>query len=122
MIFYLKIFEIFLFISSSRLDEAKKYRQLDRETINKLNQQIADLESECNMLRRSMESLETERQRDKTTINRLQQEVDKLRIVSSIRLFLSPSSSQMTWVKARLKSCLLNNMFKFCLRYIFVLP
>lgn len=63
-----------------QLDEAKKYRQLDRDTINKLNQQIADLESECNMLRRSMESLETERQRDKTTINRLQQEVDKLRI------------------------------------------
>ncbi|XP_053381001.1 70 kDa neurofilament protein-like isoform X4 [Mercenaria mercenaria] len=63
-----------------QLDESKKYRQLDRDTINKLNQQIADLESECSMLRRSMESLETERQRDKTTINRLQQEVDKLRI------------------------------------------
>lgn len=72
-----------------RLDEAKKYRQLDRDTINKLNQQIADLESECNMLRRSLESLETERQRDKTTINRLQQEVDKLRIVRqrSINIF-----------------------------------
>lgn len=63
-----------------QLDEAKKYRQIDRDTINKLNQQIADLESEINMLRRSMESLETERQRDKATINRLQQEVDKLRI------------------------------------------
>lgn len=63
-----------------QLDEAKKYRQIDRETINKLNQHVADLESEINMLRRSMDSLETERQRDKTTINRLQQDLDKLRI------------------------------------------
>lgn len=63
-----------------QLDEAKKYRQQDREVINKLNQQIADLESELNLLRRSIDSLETERGRDKATINRLQQEVDKLRI------------------------------------------
>ena len=35
------------------------------------------------MLRRSIESLETERARDKANINRLQQEVDKLRIVSA---------------------------------------
>lgn len=63
-----------------QLDESKKYRQIDRETINKLNQQVADLESEINMLRRSMDSLETDRSRDKATINRLQQEVDKLRI------------------------------------------
>ena len=34
------------------------------------------------MLRRTIESLETERARDKANINRLQQEVDKLRIVS----------------------------------------
>lgn len=74
-----------------RLDEAKKYRQLDRDTINKLNQQLADLESEINMLRRSMDSIETERQRDKTTINRLQQDLDKLRIVSI--LYLSESHS-----------------------------
>ncbi|XP_052789039.1 70 kDa neurofilament protein-like isoform X7 [Mya arenaria] len=63
-----------------QLDEAKKYRQQDREIMNKQNQQLADLESELNMLRRTIESLETERGRDKATINRLQQEVDKLRI------------------------------------------
>ena len=64
-----------------RLDEAKKYRQIDRDQINKLNQLLADHESEINMLRRSLESLETERARDRATIQRLQNEVDKLRIV-----------------------------------------
>jgi len=72
-----------------RLDESKKYRQQDRETINKLNQAVADLESELNMLRRTIESLETERGRDKAAISRLQQEVDKLRIVSTRSLVLS---------------------------------
>lgn len=45
-----------------------------------MNQQLADYESEINMLRRSLSSLETERDRDRTTIQRLQMEVDKLRI------------------------------------------
>ena len=79
--FYQKVvlsYQLFI----SRLDEAKKYRQVDREQINKLNQQLSDCESEINLLRRTIESLETERARDKATINRLQQEVDKLRIVS----------------------------------------
>ena len=64
------------------MEEARNYHQTDRDTINKLNQQLSDYEAEIAMLRRSIESLETERARDKSTINRLQNEVDKLRIVS----------------------------------------
>ncbi|CAG5134415.1 unnamed protein product, partial [Candidula unifasciata] len=62
------------------LDEAKKWRSQDRETINKLNQQVSELEGEVRMLRRTNDSLDTERQRDKATINRLQEELEKLRI------------------------------------------
>ncbi|PVD21889.1 hypothetical protein C0Q70_17692 [Pomacea canaliculata] len=63
-----------------RLDEAKKWRAQDRDTINKLNQQLSELEAEIRMLRRSNDSLDTERQRDKQTIARLNEELDKLRI------------------------------------------
>ena len=42
------------------------------------------------MLRRTVESLETERGRDKANINRLQQEVDKLRIVSKLDVTPNP--------------------------------
>ncbi|KAK6979224.1 hypothetical protein BgiMline_020194, partial [Biomphalaria glabrata] len=62
------------------LDEAKKWRAQDRETINKLNQQVSELEGEIRMLRRTNDSLDTERQRDKATIARLQEELEKLRI------------------------------------------
>lgn len=72
----------------SRLDEAKKWRAQDRDTINKLNQQLSELEAEIRMLRRSNDSLDTERQRDKQTIARLNEELDKLRIVSSAYLAL----------------------------------
>uniref|UniRef100_A0A2C9L3W2 IF rod domain-containing protein n=1 Tax=Biomphalaria glabrata TaxID=6526 RepID=A0A2C9L3W2_BIOGL len=64
----------------TRLDEAKKWRAQDRETINKLNQQVSELEGEIRMLRRTNDSLDTERQRDKATIARLQEELEKLRI------------------------------------------
>ncbi|KAK7478461.1 hypothetical protein BaRGS_00030307, partial [Batillaria attramentaria] len=62
------------------LDEAKRWRSQDRDTINKLNQQVSDLEAEIRMLRRSNDSLDTERQRDKQTIARLNEELEKLRI------------------------------------------
>ena len=74
-----------------RLEDARNWRQADREQINKLNQQLADYESEISMLRRTVESLETERGRDKANINRLQQEVDKLRIVSTCKLDVTPT-------------------------------
>ena len=64
------------------MDDLKKYHQIDQEQINKLNQQLSDYESEINMLRRTISSLETERARDKDRINKLQEEVDRLRIVS----------------------------------------
>ena len=66
----------------SRLEEAKKWRSQDRETINKLNQQLSELEGEIRMLRRTNDSLDAERVRDKGTIARLQEELEKLRVVS----------------------------------------
>ena len=69
-----------------RLDEAKKWRGQDREVINKLNQQITDLEAEVRSLRRSNDSLETERLRDKGVISRLHNEIEKLRAVAFVFL------------------------------------
>ncbi|KAL5012424.1 hypothetical protein ScPMuIL_010975 [Solemya velum] len=63
-----------------QLDDHKKYRQIDREQINKLNQQLTDYESEIGMLRRTIDNLETDRNRDRARIQDLQNEVDKLRI------------------------------------------
>lgn len=68
---------------SCRLDDAKKYRNQDRDTIARLNQQVSDLEAEVNLLRRTVESLETDRSRDRDRIKNLEAEVDRLRLVSS---------------------------------------
>lgn len=67
-----------------RLEDHKKYRQIDREQINKLNQQLTDYESEISMLRRTVDNLETDRNRDRARVQDLQNEVDKLRIVSRL--------------------------------------
>lgn len=66
--------------SQRQLEEAKKWRSQDRDNINKLNQQVSELEGEIRMLRRTNDSLDTERQRDKATIARLHEELEKLRI------------------------------------------
>lgn len=71
------------FLLSCRLDDAKKYRNQDRDTIARLNQQVSDLEAEVNLLRRTVESLETDRSRDRDRIKNLEAEVDRLRLVSS---------------------------------------
>lgn len=71
---------------SCRLDDAKKYRNQDRDTIARLNQQVSDLEAEVNLLRRTVDSLETDRSRDRDRIKNLEAEVDRLRLVSSTEL------------------------------------
>lgn len=71
------------FLLSRRLDDAKKYRNQDRDTIGRLNQQVSDLEAEVNLLRRTVESLETDRSRDRERIKNLEAEVDRLRLVSN---------------------------------------
>uniref|UniRef100_A0A8W8LET9 Uncharacterized protein n=2 Tax=Magallana gigas TaxID=29159 RepID=A0A8W8LET9_MAGGI len=63
-----------------QLDDAKKYRNQDRETIGRLNQQVSDLEAEVNLLRRTVDSLETDRSRDRERIKNLEAEVDRLRL------------------------------------------
>eukprot|EP00105_Crassostrea_gigas_P023651 XP_011443571.1 PREDICTED: 70 kDa neurofilament protein [Crassostrea gigas] len=63
-----------------QLDDAKKYRNQDRDTIGRLNQQVSDLEAEVNLLRRTVESLETDRSRDRERIKNLEAEVDRLRL------------------------------------------
>ena len=68
-----------------RLDDAKKYRNQDRDTIARLNQQVSDLEAEVNLLRRTVDSLETDRNRDRDRIKSLEAEVDRLRLVSQAR-------------------------------------
>lgn len=68
---------------SRRLDDAKKYRNQDRDTIARLNQQVSDLEAEVNLLRRTVDSLETDRSRDRERIKNLEAEVDRLRLVSN---------------------------------------
>ena len=69
----------FLFIFS--LDEANRQHNADRETIDKLNQQLADYEGEIALLRRRVNSMEEERSRDKKEIQRLREEVARLRTV-----------------------------------------
>lgn len=73
---------MYFIFSIFRLDDAKKYHEIDRDQINKLNQQLSEYESEINLLRRTIESLETERARDRERLARIQHEVDKLRVVS----------------------------------------
>ena len=68
-----------------RLDDAKRYRTQDRDTIARLNQQVSDLEAEVNLLRRTVDSLETDRNRDRDRIKNLEAEVDRLRLVSQAR-------------------------------------
>lgn len=63
-----------------QLDDAKKYRNQDRDTIARLNQQVSDLEAEVNLLRRTVDSLETDRSRDRDRIKNLEAEVDRLRL------------------------------------------
>lgn len=77
----------FIYILSSRLDDAKKYRNQDRDTIARLNQQVSDLEAEVNLLRRTVDSLETDRSRDRDRIKSVESEVDRLRLVSTARCF-----------------------------------
>ncbi|GFN79721.1 intermediate filament protein [Plakobranchus ocellatus] len=67
-------------IDKKKERESEGDKDKDRETINKLNQQLSELEGEIRMLRRTNDSLDAERLRDKQTIARLQDELEKLRV------------------------------------------
>ena len=70
-------------LSFSRVDELKTTRVQDRETIERQNQQLSDYEAEINLLRRRIESLESDRERDKKEIARLTDALNRARIVST---------------------------------------
>jgi len=53
-----------------------------REKIEQQNQQLSDYEAEINLLRRRLETLETDREKDKKQIQTLQDAINRARIVS----------------------------------------
>ena len=53
-----------------------------REKIEQQNQQLSDYEAEINLLRRRLETLETDREKDKKQIQTLQDALNRARIVS----------------------------------------
>lgn len=74
----------FLF-STYSLEESRTYHQIDQEQIARQNQQLADLEGEISMLRRSIESLEKEKMRQSNILAKMNDEMEKLRMVCIIQ-------------------------------------
>lgn len=60
-----------------RLDDMERLRQQDKDTINRQNQQLADYESELNMLRRRVNGLEQDLEHEASENKRLQEELFK---------------------------------------------
>lgn len=65
-----------------RADDASKAALESREQIEKLLQQVSDLEAEIGLLRRRHNTLETDREKDKKLIAQLQDSLNRARIVS----------------------------------------
>lgn len=55
----------------------ERLRQQDKETINRQNQQLADYESELNMLRRRVNGLEQDLDHESSENKKLQEELFK---------------------------------------------
>ena len=72
-----------------RLDEMKNARAADRETIERQAQQLSDYEAEISLLRRRIETLETDREKDKKEIGRLTDLLNRARIVSNFLFLLT---------------------------------
>ncbi|XP_067940756.1 60 kDa neurofilament protein-like isoform X5 [Watersipora subatra] len=60
-----------------RLDDMERLRQQDKDTINRQNQQLADYESELNMLRRRVNGLEQDLEHESSENKRMQEELFK---------------------------------------------
>ena len=69
--------------SLCRADDASKAALDSREQIEKLIQQVSDLEAEIGLLRRRHNTLELDREKDKKLIVQLQDSLNRARIVSS---------------------------------------
>lgn len=72
-----------------RLDDLEKLRAQDKDTINRQNQQLADYESELNMLRRRVNGLEQDLEHEASENKRLQEELFK-----TIQVGERPNSQQ----------------------------
>lgn len=75
-----------------RLEDAQRTVYESREKIERQNQQLSDYEAEINLLRRRLETLETDREKDKKTIATLQEALNRTRLVSSV-----PSLAYLFW-------------------------
>jgi len=64
------------------MEEANRLLIESREKIEQQNQQLSDYEAEINLLRRRLETLETDREKDKKQIATLQDALNRARIVS----------------------------------------
>jgi len=64
------------------MEEANRMLVETREKIEQQNQQLSDYEAEINLLRRRLETLETDREKDKKQIATLQEALNRARIVS----------------------------------------
>jgi len=64
------------------MEEANRALVEAREKIEQQNQQLSDYEAEINLLRRRLETLETDREKDKKQIATLQEALNRARIVS----------------------------------------
>jgi len=67
-----------------RMEEANRMVIESREKIEQQNQQLSDYEAEINLLRRRLETLETDREKDKKQIATLQDALNRARIVSTL--------------------------------------
>ena len=73
---YVVLYGHIIFLSFS-LDDMERLRQQDKDTINRQNQQLADYESELNMLRRRVNGLEQDLEHEANENKRLQEELFK---------------------------------------------
>jgi len=69
-----------------RLQDANKAVLEERERSQRNDQQLSDYEAEIGLLRRRLETLETDRDKDKKTIAHLQEALNRARVVCITRL------------------------------------
>jgi len=65
----------------NRLQEANKAVLEERERSHRNDQQLSDYEAEIGLLRRRLETLETDREKDKKQIAHLQDALNRARVV-----------------------------------------
>nr|UQT06012.1 intermediate filament-like protein 1 [Theama mediterranea] len=66
--------------SQNQLEDANRQHMIDRETLDKMNTNLSDLESEVNLLRRRVNSLEEEKKRVKKDNEKMHAEILTLRM------------------------------------------